>query len=63
MAHKYDPSDCPHPDYINEISDFGGQKTGDIICTGCGEMFIPTDPEYKLLKAGKPGRASKATKN
>jgi len=52
MAYKYKPADCPHADdWSWERSDFGGQKTGDIICSGCGETFAPSEPEYERLIA------------
>jgi ribosomal protein S27E len=48
MAYKYKQGECPHPDYSNEV--IFGQKTGDVICTGCGEVFAPSEPAYAILK-------------
>lgn len=36
---------CPHPDLERET--FNGVKTGDRVCTTCGESFSPEEIEQR----------------
>ena len=54
VAYQYKRGECPHPGYSKEV--ILGQKTGDIICSGCGEDFMPGEPEFEKMVAERAQR-------
>jgi methionyl-tRNA synthetase len=45
------PEKCDHPNVIREVC--GMQKSGDHVCTSCGETFTPEEMKERREAAGK----------
>jgi hypothetical protein len=40
LREQWNGGPCFHPGFYREVA-FAGQKTGDHVCTQCGEVFSP----------------------
>jgi hypothetical protein len=60
VSYEYKKGECPPPDFSREV--IAGQKTGDIRCTGCAEVFAPSEPEHKKQRDDHEKRLRESAK-